>query len=263
MGFGDAIMASALARGLHAQGKRAAFFVPGANPQRIKWTGYCDDIFTHNPNIARPDMERQPNLVWFPHYKKIFPYCSYDGPRRKWIWKMDFKAQPGEFFFTPEELALPLPKPFIVIEPNIAWQRQVNHNKDWGEGKYEKLARMLIDDGHTVVQFIHGNSRRRIDGAHQLPTPKFHQAAAMMSSASLIIAPEGANHHAAAALGVPAVIVWGDWSPTETMGYDGQIKLTGSNPRQACGNTYNCTHCRNAMNNISVDEVYRAAKSLL
>jgi ADP-heptose:LPS heptosyltransferase len=255
-------MASALARGMAAQGKQAAFYAPMGNHRVIKWTGYCDDIFTHNPNIARPGGKDKYDLVWFPHYKKIFPYCTYDGARRKWIWKMDFKAQPGEFFFTPEELALPVPKPFIVIEPNIAWQRQVNHNKDWGEGKYEKLAKMLIDAGHTVVQFIHGNSRRRIDGAHQLPTPKFHQAAAVMSSASLIIAPEGANHHAAAALGVPAVIVWGAWSPPQTMGYDAHIKLTGG-ATTACGNTYNCTHCRNAMNNISVDEVYQAAVETL
>jgi ADP-heptose:LPS heptosyltransferase len=263
MGFGDAIMASALARGLHTQGKLAAFFAPKEDSRVIKWTGYCDDIFAHNPNIARPGQERQDNLIWFPHYKKQFPYCTYDGSQRRWIWKMEFRAQPGEFFFDAQELALPVQKPFVVLEPNIAWQRQVNYNKDWGEGKYEKLGKMLIDDGHTVVQFIHGNSRRRIAGAVQIPTPKFHQAAAIMANANLIIAPEGANHHAAAALGIPAVIVWGDWSPPETMGYAGQIKLTGNKATQACGNTFNCPHCRQAMNNISVDEVYQAAKGLL
>jgi ADP-heptose:LPS heptosyltransferase len=261
MGFGDAIMASALARGFHAQGKLAAFFAPKENTRVIKWTGYCDDIFEHNPNIARPGQERQDNLIWFPHYKKIFPYCKYDGLHRKYIWNMNFRVQPGEFFFTSEELTLPVQKPFIVIEPNIAWQRQVNNNKDWGDGKYEQLGKILIVRGHTVVQFIHGNSRRKIPGAVHISTPKFHQAAAIMSSAKLIIAPEGANHHAAAALNIPSVIVWGGFSPPQTMGYENQIKLTGG--ATACGHTFNCPHCREAMNKISVDDVYQAAVSLL
>ena len=258
MGFGDAVLASALARGLHAQGKLMAFYSPDVGARSIKWTGYCDDIFAHNPNIARPAQERQDNLIWQPHYKKVFSYCTYDGKNRKWLWNRNYKAQPGEFFFTPQELACPVEKPFIVLEPNIAWQRQVNFNKDWGDGKYEALGKRLRNDGHRVVQFIHGNSRRKIDGAHQIPTPKFHQAAAIMSHASLIIAPEGANHHAAAALGVPSVIVWGDFSP-HTMGYDGQIKLSGSAPLQACGHVFNCPHCRKVMDSISVDEVYHAA----
>jgi ADP-heptose:LPS heptosyltransferase len=264
MGFGDAIMASGLARGLHAQGKLAAFFSPADNHRKIKWTGYCEDIFFHNPNIARPNQEKQDNLIWYPHYKKQFPYTHFDGKARKYIWHYDFKASPGEFFFTAEETAPPLvvQKPFIVIEPNLAWQRQVNHNKDWGEGKYEKLAQRFIESGLTVVQFIHGNSRRRVPATHHIATPKFHQAAAIMSHASLIIAPEGANHHAAAALNIPAVIVWGAWSPPQTMGYESQIKLTGG-ASEACGKIDSCSHCREAMDRISIDEVYEAAQDWL
>jgi hypothetical protein len=262
-------MASALARGLHAQGKLAAFHAPGPKrkdgtfeaatyPLKIKWTGYCDDIFLHNPNIARPGQEDQDNIIWHLHYKKVFSYCRYDGAQRRYIWKPDFQAQPGEFFFTADELDLPVPRPFIVVEPNLAWQRQVNHNKDWGEGRFEALAVKLMKAGHQVVQCIHDNSRRRIRGAVQIPTPQFHQSAAIMSQANLVIAPEGANHHAAAALAIPAVIVWGDWSP-HGMGYPGQMKLSGKGPLQACGNTFNCPHCRTVMDSITVDEVYDGA----
>lgn len=263
MGFGDAIMATALARGFHAQGKRAAFFAPKENHCTIKWTGYCEDIFKNNPNIARPGQEGETEIVWLPHYKKQFPYCQFDGKKNRWNWNFDFRAQPGEFFFTADELVPFVNPPFIVIEPNIAWQRQVNFNKDWGEGKYEAVAARLMKQGHRVVQFIHGNSRRKIAGAVHLKSASFHQAAAVMSKASLIIAPEGANHHAAAALKVPAVIPWGDWSPAQTMGYAGQIKLTGSKPQQACGNHANCVHCRQVMNSITVEDVYQAAIGVL
>src|SRR5215475_15280627 len=94
MAYGDAIMATNLARGLHAQGKLAAF----GDGVKIRWTGYCEDIFKHNPNIARPGAERQSNLIWFPHYKKNITYCRYDGVKYKYIWNYEFKVKPGELF---------------------------------------------------------------------------------------------------------------------------------------------------------------------
>lgn len=254
MAYGDAIMATSLARGLHAQGKLAAFY---EKKGKIRWTEYCEQIFTNNPNIARPGMEKKSNLVWFQHYKKKIAYAKFDGNR--WVWDYTFKAQAGEFFFaSTERLPASIKEPFIVIEPNVAWNRLVSVNKDWGNGNYEKLAKALIDGGRIIVQFIHNNSRRRINGAHQVVTKTFHEAAAIMSRASLVIAPEGANHHAAAALNIPAVILWGGYSPPQIMGYDGQIKLTG-NASEACGTTGVCSHCRDAMKAISVDEVYEAA----
>lgn len=252
MAYGDAIMATSLVRGLHAQGNLAAF----GDGKIIKWTGYCEDVFQNNPNIARPGAEGQSNLVWFPHYKKNLTYCRYDGNARKYIWNYDFKVEPGEVFFA--ERALPPADRFIVIEPNVAWQRSVHCNKDWGEVRYEQLAKALMEAGYLIVQCIHGNSKRKIAGAYRMSTSSFHQAIGIMSQASLIIAPEGANHHAAAAVGVPAIVLWGGWSPPQTMGYDNHINLTGG-VTEACGNTSPCSHCRRAFNNISVEEVYQAA----
>ena len=159
-------------------------------------------------------------------------------------------------------MQLPTGKSFIVMEPNVAWQRTVNVNKDWGAGKYEKLAKALIERGYMVVQCIHGNSRRKLPGAHHVSTATFHQAIQIMSACDLFIGPEGGNHHAAAAIGIPAVILWGGWSPPETMGYRTHINLTGG-ATEACGITYPCSHCRRAFDNISIDEVYQAALKVL
>src|SRR5262245_44647719 len=251
MGYGDAIMATALVRGLHAQGKLGAFFSPDGNHQTIKWTGVCEDILKHNPNVARPEMfpEQRTNLVWMPHYKKVFVYARYDGQKRKWLWDRSYRPTPGEFFFGPEEqFPDELKRPFVFIEPNVAWQRPTNINKDWGNGKYEALAKALMDRGYMVVQCTHDNTRRKIPGAHYVPSPLFRNAARIMSRASLIIAPEGANHHAAAALGIPAIILWGDWSP-QSMGYDDQIKFGPD--AIACGITATCSHCRDVFNRIT------------
>lgn len=253
MGYGDAILATNLARGLHAQGRLAAFSNDG---KTIKWTGYCEEVFKRNPNIARPGAEHQDNLVWLPHYKRHSPYCKYENER--FIWNYDFKVAPGELFFDPiERLGSPPAGRFIVIEPNVS-QRFFWRNKDWGDGKFEALAKALMDAGYFVVQCIHDNSQRKIAGAYHILTPRFYRAIRIMAQASLIISPEGANHHVAAAVGVPAIILWGGWSPPQTMGYDNHINLTGG-ATKACGSTILCSHCRQAFDNISVDEVYQAA----
>ncbi len=256
MGYGDAILASGRARGLHAQGKLAAFSVDG---KTIKWTGFCENVFKHNPNIARPGMENLPNIVWLPHYKRNSPYCKYEN--EKFIWNYDFKVTPGELFFEPLERERSAPRPvdrFIVIEPNVS-QRFFSRNKDWGDGKYELLAKALMGAGHLVVQCIHDNSQRELAGVHRIHTPTFRHAVNVMSQASLIITPEGANHHVAAAVNVPAIVLWGGWSPAQTMGYDNHINLTGGAP-YACGSTALCPHCREAFDNISVEQVYQEAQ---
>ena len=254
MGYGDAVMATGWMRGFHASGKLAAF---GDERMRtIKWTEYCQDVFKNNPNVARPGMQKQSNLIWFRHYKKNLPYViKYDGDRV--FWNYDFKVKPGELFFAPLEKVVPPTDRFIVIEPNLAWRRLICYNKDWGENKFEQLAKALVNVGYCVVQCIHANSRRKLPGVYHMTTSTFHQAIGIMSQASLVIAPEGANHHAAAAVGVPAIILWGGWSPSQTLGYDNHINLTGG--VTACGNMSRCKHCQQAFDNISVEEVFQAA----
>ena len=253
MAFGDAIMTTAMVRGFHAQGKLAAF----GTGKIISWTKYCESVFKNNPNVARPGMERQKNLIWQTHYKRNLRYCThYDDQQRRYVWNYKFKAVPGEFYFSEEE-EIKLEKPFIMIEPNVAWQRPVNVNKNWGENKYQKLAKALIEHGYTVMQCVHENSRIRLDGICHLPTATFRDAVCIMARTSLFIGPEGANHHAAAALDVPAIIVWGDWSPTKVMGYEGQVYFTGGES-QACGNINPCPHCREVLDRITVDEIYNA-----
>ena len=252
MAYGDALMATARVRGFD---RPAAFFNPDDKPvnnRKIFWTDYCEDIFRNNPNVARPGQHGE--FEWLPHYKKRLAYCSYNGVDRL-IWNNRFKAQPGEMFFSDDErLPPPVEQPFVMIEPNVAWQRPSAVNKDWGAARYEELAKALIYAGHRVVQCIHPRSQRKLD-VHQVPTQTFRQAIWIMSQASVVVAPEGANHHAAAAVDVPAVILWGGWSPQKTMGYGSQIMF---GTHDACGSAKPCAHCRAVFDAISVDEVYWA-----
>lgn len=261
MAYGDAIMVTARVKGLHAKGQLAGFGYK--NEKRIKWTGYCESVFKYNPNIARPGQERQVSL-WFNHYKKDFVhgYCRYDDRRSIYIWNYQFKAEPGEFHFAANEaLGLPDKGPYIMIEPNVMWNRPCNVNKDWGDHKYERLAQALLDHGCNLVQCVHGNSRRIISGAHQVKTETFRDAVRVLAGAQFVICAEGANQHAAAALNIPAIVPWGAWNSPQMFGYDGQIYFTGGES-VICGNLFPCPHCRAAFNRIRVDDVYQAAIKL-
>ena len=62
MGYGDDIIATGLAKGLAAQGKLAAF----GDRRKIVWGPWSEEMFRHNPNIARPEHTGKPNLQWIP-----------------------------------------------------------------------------------------------------------------------------------------------------------------------------------------------------
>jgi len=255
MGYGDEIMGSGLARGAHARGKRIAF----GDGHKIIWGAWAPEVYQGNPNVAAPGQERQPNLEWIEFYSSRRKYNKLTNDRSKWVWNYDFKAVPGEFFFDKleQKVAASFAPGFIVIEPNVEWHKKVASNKDWGESKYKELARRLLLQGHRLVQFKHRNSRRLIEGADIIDLHKFRYAIAAMSKASLYIGPEGGMHHAAAAVGTKAVVIFGGFIPPQVTGYDTHINLTGG--AEACGHIEPCRHCHQAMANISVDQVKDAA----
>jgi glycosyl transferase family 9 (putative heptosyltransferase) len=245
MGYGDDIMATGLARGLHKRGKRAAF----GDGKRIIWGPWSEPIFQHNPNIARPGSEGAKDLEWIDHYKGHRRYNRLDKEKQRWIWNYDFKAIPGEIFMPEYRRAA---GNFIYVEPNVPWHKSVAVNKDWGLANYQAVTDLLLADGHTVIQSAHGRDELR--GAKLVSTPTFRSALAILQCARAALVPEGGMHHAAAALGVPAVVIFGGFSPPAVTGYDAHFNLTGG--AEACGSLIKCHHCEKALAEISVEEVY-------
>ena len=252
MGFGDDLLATSFARGLHAQGKRAAF----GDGKKIIWGPWSEEIFRHNPNVARPGSEGTADLVWVDYYKGHRKYNSLDARRERWVWNYEFKASPGEIFFNSDEIAFyqTAGKDFILVEPNVPWHKSVAPNKDWGLKNYQAVVDLLLREGHEVVQTKHG--RDQLKGVRSVSTPTFRHALAIMSQAKTVLVPEGGLHHGAAAVGVPAVVLFGGFIPPEVTGYSWHANLTGG--AKACGSLGQCLHCKNAMRNISVEEVYQA-----
>jgi len=257
MGYGDDIMGTGLARGFAKRGALAAF----GDGKRIIWGPWSEEMFRHNPNIARPEALGVRQVEWVPHYKGSRMYNkSVNG---KWVWNYKFKVIPGEFYFDQKEkkLADTFHTGFTVIEPNLPWQKKVAYNKDWGAENFDRVNEVLQKCGHRVIQFEHNNTKRRLDNVTFLKFNNFRDVIAVLSKASLFIGHEGGMHHASAAVGVKAVVIMGGFIPPSVVGYDNHVNLTGG--VEACGNIEPCVHCRNAMKKITPDEVVASAGKLI
>lgn len=258
MGLGDNLMAAGMARGAAARGKRIAF----GDGRQIIWDQYSEQIFlgpdnsSRNPNIAPPGSEHDRDIEWIRYHKGHRLYNINGGDR--WIWNHNFRPIPGEIFFTKLELqnSRRAGQGFVVIEPNVPHYKSVAANKQWPHARYNKLARYIKKTGVDVVQFRHSGGVE-LPNARQIQTRSFRDALAIMSRARLYIGPEGGLHHGAAAVGIPAVVLFGGFIPPSVTGYATHTNLTGG--AVACGSFNPCEHCKAAMERITVDNVNDAA----
>lgn len=255
LGYGDQLMATGLARGATARGKKIAF----GDRRKIRWDVHSEIMFRGNPNIAKPGAERDRNVEWVPFYKGHRLYNTHDPANGRWIWNYDFRATPGELIFNSQEQrnAGRYGKGFVLIEPNIEAWKSVAPNKDWGRGNYQQVATLLLQAGYDVSQFVHPKSGPVLAGVQPLRTLDIRDALAILSRAALYIGPEGGLHHGAAAVGIPAVVLFGGFIPPAVTGYATHTNLTGG--AEACGSLSLCRHCQDAMRAISVGEVQAAA----
>jgi ADP-heptose:LPS heptosyltransferase len=175
---------------------------------------------------------------------------------------MEFRPTPGELFFSEDELAFAksVGTGFVVIEPNVPGHKSVAPNKDWGAARYKWVASVLAL-GHHVIQMVYEAGRVCLSSAEPIKAPTFRHALAVLSRAALYIGPEGGLHHGAAAVGIPAVVLFGGFIPPQVTGYPTHTNLTGGT--DACGSLNACPHCREAMAAIGVEQVLIAARHYL
>ncbi len=257
MGIGDQLIATGLARGARERGKRIAF----GDGQRIIWDINSESIFRGNPNIAAPGSERAGDIEWKRYFKGARGY-NRQAPGR-WIWNMDWRCVPGEIFLNQSEIAAGkrIGERFILIEPNVPPHKTATHNKQWPIERFQVVADELLGQGLRVVQPIYQNARYRLDHVQKVETKSFRDTLAIMTNAAIYIGPEGGLHHGAAAVGKPAVVLFGGFIPPQVTGYAMHTNLTGG--AQACGSLSPCQHCQTALMAITVDHVLDAARAYL
>lgn len=255
MGFGDEIMGSGMARELFAVNPVKVAFGDGRN---IIWCPNSEVIYKNNPKIARPG-ELGGFHQWCSHYRGSRSYGHFTSGRL--VYNTKFRATRGEFFFTDEELefASRQPSGCVIIEPRVKNQAV---NKQWRIDRFWTVASELLRQGHEVALFAYSTTNTpSYPDVHIIHTPTIRHAAAVMAKSRLFVGPEGGLHHAAAAVSLPAVVIFGGFIHPRTTGYEDHVNLfTGGEP---CGSVGQCAHCRKALDDISVDDVLTAIKTKL
>lgn len=253
MGIGDQLIATGIAKGTAASGKRMAF----GDGRRIYWDMQSAEIFGRNPNIAPPGSEKDKNIVWHPYRKGNRIYNQIARDRSRWIWNETFNPRPGEMFFSDTERAngKRFGKGFILIEPNVNSKKMGVINKDWGFNKYKTVALTLLSEGYRVAQFAYPGSKQ-LPGVEQFHCKTFRGALSVLANAALYIGAEGGMHHGAAAVNVGGVVLFGGWIPPGATGYS--IHTNIASGEKACGLLRPCSHCKDAMNRITITTVFDA-----
>ena len=249
MGWGDEIIVTGIARRLQ---QRAALPVRVLDKRgRRRW----HSIWESNPRLAKPEWRGKVQTTVNGPGRR--PYIRRQTARR-WLWR-DWVCPVGEIHLSPAERAFSAGRAGrVVLEPHL--KRDASANKDWGWRRWKELARLLQRSGHLVTQ-LGPPGTRLLPGAELIETPGFRAACSVLASARLAILPEGGLHHAAAALGTPAIVIFGGFISPRQTGYAHQLSLYDES--DPCGLRLPCTHCAQAMRRIEPEKVFRHAWTLL
>lgn len=143
--------------------------------------------------------------------------------------------------------------PFVVVEPRLS--QKANQNKQWGKPNWRRLIGLLSESGETVVT-MGPRGTPPLSRAKFIETPSFRFGAAVLARAKAAILPEGGLHHAAAVLGVKAVVLFGGTISPKTTGYDEHVNIADEGPGSPCGKWKPCAHCQRIWRELKPELVF-------
>jgi ADP-heptose:LPS heptosyltransferase len=178
------------------------------------------------------------------------PYIAAKSSMQ-WTWK-EFRPPPGEIVLSTQHKDFGrLYSGRIVFEPHI--KARASPNKRWPWVSWNKLAWILQGRGLRVTQ-IGQIGTTLLEQVDFVETKDFRHAVAILAGARAAVVHEGALHHAAAALGIPTVVLRGGFISPRVTGYEGQIDFFVGEDL-GCGMRVPCQHCHAAMARIKPEQV--------
>lgn len=226
----------------------------------VRW----HDLWDGNPIIAKPDDVAAGEAVHrITNGVGCRPYAVNPWSRQSGITFTDWRARDhrGRIYLTEQEHAVGRQireeiGPYWVVEPSLS--AQSNPNKQW---PWRNFVQVTEPGGPQWLQMIHTDSI-------PLGFPKliwgqtFRVACGILAHADGYLGTEGGLSHAAAALGIPAVVLFGGCMSVETFGYPEHVNLADNGPESPCGRWLPCPHCQAAMAAITVPAVAQAVESV-
>lgn len=240
---------------------------------------YFSEVFENNPNITREEDLRPGDRPLYVYVDT--PKSSYHS--RKDNQKVEFKtgghainfmarpygvSRPAvrcDLFFTDgelrkaEEMTQGL-SGFLVVEPHA--KDDFTPNKEWFFERWREAVDILGKEVAIVQVGLGG--KPVLDGVVDL-TGKltFRETVAVMGRAQGFLGTEGGLMHAASAVDIRSVIVFGGFTPPYLTSYEGNIDLYTDLPCAPCGLRTPCPYDNDCMKRITVDQVVDAVRRVL
>ncbi len=175
-----------------------------------------------------------------------------------------------EIYFSPHEEeavnrlqeSLKLTTDFVVIEPhsNSQWFGDL---REWSFERWERVVEWLHDHNYPVVQIGEGG-RPVLEGAIDVTgRASFREAVLLMKRARLFLGQEGGLMHAANAVNVPSVIVWGGLTLPEFAAYSKHTVLCTRVECAPCGLRGQCPYDKKCLTTVETSDVIAAVSDTL
>jgi len=224
--------------------------------EKIVWS----EVLDHNPRLALPN-EKGDFLL---HHARSVATNMRDYHTRKtgdrWFYNLNFRAKRGEIYLTPAEKDFgAMHSPGIILSASV--KPNASPNKKWIAEYWPQLVKLAKAAGLKLSQFAYPGATI-LDDVETIQTPSFRLGASVMEKADAVVTTEGGISHLSAALNVPAVVLFGGFTPRSLTSYDGQIAL-GGRDEDACGLRVPCPHCQQEMRRISPQQVFQSLQEIL
>lgn len=254
MGHGDVLMSMGEAKRLHKQSGGQKVMIVGRDGRPVKsdlMHGVPYLILNGRVSGADGPYQRLVNGSGFR------PYIA-NKTTELWTWKR-YKPVPADLVFTATELEFAERyRGAVMVEPNT---KDIGHsNKAWSAIRWGHLDVDLRDAKLRVVQ-CGPSGTRWLNHSERVHTETFRQACAVLSVCRALITTEGGLMHAAAAVGVPAVVLWSEFISPEITGYASHRNIRHAG--KPCGRRTDCPSCHASMMAITVDEIMNNLKEIL
>lgn len=205
------------------------------------------------------------NPAWLPRGgKKIIdgggarPYIKHWHGRQA-VFNMEYTPRAGRVFLSDTvRAACALEPPYAVVAPFL--KDGASPNKSWGQKRWEAA---IANFPVPVYQLCPDEKMPLIAGAIRYITPTWQDAMAAIERAALVMCNEGGSHHMAASAGVPAVVIFGAFTPPLVTGYEIHHNIAMETDEGYCGRYWPCAHCKKAMATITPEMVREKAFLIL
>lgn len=260
MGIGDEVLAAGQAQRLYDadHSTRVAIF---GQDRRPRW----HPIWDGNPILATPsDVARGEPVRTVINGPNCRPYIVPPFTKETgWTFDTAFRCRDhvAKIYLTPHELQIGQRirdeyGPYVLIEPHTK-----HDNFRWSMEQWAAL--VTACPGTTFVQHMHHDSPSLVPGAIDV-WANFREACGLVASSLCYVRAESGMCHAAAALGIRQVTIFGGCMDPEVMGYyPQQTVIADRGEGSPCGRWLPCDHCQRIMAALSVETIAAAIRHRL